>query len=318
MPAAGSPPVPAVPQLRVAIVGDVGHPWSHTILFAHCLNGLCAEEAAARGLPLPGLPAASGARAVALWSPDARAGQEAARALGLAWVMRLADVPSVADGAVLSDDQDQERLRITEWAETLIAAGTRNLLVDKALAERPAQARQLVAAAARHQVNLLAGSGLRWSLPLEKLARDAATDRLLTGEASVPNGRILFYGSHAVDPLLRVWDAPAAWVETAGPRGRHTITIGGPDGRVLTCHVVEGARYAFEYALCGARGRYHATVEGEEVYRCHARFAAAFVQMAVSGRMPVPYAALSAAAEIVAAAVESEQAGGRRIPLRGA
>ena len=41
------PAADGVPRARVVVVGDVGHPWSHTLLLARCLNGLTAEGAQA-------------------------------------------------------------------------------------------------------------------------------------------------------------------------------------------------------------------------------------------------------------------------------
>lgn len=250
-----------------------------------------------------------GAEVVAVWDED----REAARLLA-----EIAHIPHVCakpeemmgevDGVLICEDRVRQHQR---QAPPFLRAKMPTF-IDKVLSTEPDEAAELVALARECGAPLLSSSSLRFARELREAEPQLeAAQPLLTATAIGP-ADLRYYGIHPISVLQQVMGAGIEWVQNLGREGEEVIVLAWRDGRRGVLQVYEKIRYTFEFRFHGENGHVFFPVADEIYYK---NMLDAFVEMVSTGKPPYPPEDEVEVIRVLAAARQSRDEGGRRIPL---
>ncbi len=270
----------------------------HANVWAGILNGFDAERAEAEDWPDTGAGhrRIEGARITRLWDPDRERAERMARVYEIETVCDSPEeLAEDVDAGIIGEDARFDKL---PYAQPFLERGLPSYL-DKPLALRADEAREIVAVAERHGAPLLSCSGWRFSDGAEYLrAQMSATGgaELLIGVVSMSSFDV--YAIHPVEMALGLMGAEVAGVANVGEEGRDVARLRWEDGRQAVLHMydrsIKGGR---RFLIYGPDG--HA--ETADLGEIHPPLLEAFLEMCRTRVSPVPAGEMVEAVAIVEA-----------------
>ena len=276
----------------------------HGSVWAGILNGFDAERAREQVWPDMGAGhrRLEGARITRLWDPDRERAERMARVFGIGTVCdEPEELAEDVDAGLIGEDGRFEKL---PFARPFLERGLPTY-IDKPLALRSEEAREIVSVAEQHGAPMLSCSGWRFCAGAQHLRSKMAEiggARLLIGIVTM--SRFSVYAIHPVDTALGLMGAGVAGVANAGEEGRDVVRLRWEDGRQAVLHMYDrGIAGGRRFIVYGPDGHAETADFGE----IHPPLLEQFLQMCRTGRPPVSSAEMIEAVEIVEAIV----------PLRG-
>jgi len=265
-------------------------------VWASILNGFDAERAQAEDWPDMGAGhrRLEGARITRLWDPNRENAERMACVYGIETVCdepeQLADD---VDAGLIGEDGRFDKLT---YARPFLERGL-PCYVDKPLALRADEAREIVALSERHGAPMLSCSGWRFcdgAQHLRAQMADIGGARLLIGIVSMSKFDV--YAIHPVDMALGLMGPGVAGVVNAGDEGCDVVRLRWEDGRQAVLHMydrsIAGGRHFMVYGPDG-----HA--ETGDLGEIHPPLLEQFLQMCRTGESPLASKEMVEAVEIV-------------------
>jgi virulence factor len=270
----------------------------HGSVWAGILNGFDAERAEAEDWPDTGAGhrRLEGARITRLWDPNHERAERMARVFGIETVCdSYEELADDVDAGIIGEDARFDKL---PFARPFLERGLPTYL-DKPLALRASEAREIVAVAERHGAPLLSCSGWRFCDAAEYLRAQMSAiggAELLIGVVSMSSFDV--YAIHPVEMTLGLMGAGVAGVANVGEAGRDVARLRWEDGRQAVLHMydrsIAGGRRFIVYGPDG-----HA--ETGDFGEIHPPLLEVFLQMCRTREMPIPAEEMVEAVAIVEA-----------------
>lgn len=240
---------------------------SHVVAFASRLNhaGVAENQWVDGAMVVAGCPGESAL------APDRLAGYTAeAKKLGIPLVDKPADLLGKVDGVIVASLDGTVHL---ERAKPFLEAGL-PVFIDKPFACSAAQARAIVALAARHKAPLFSSSSLRYAP--EVLAARAELGPLEGAAAWGPgslsgdnkrNPGLFHYGIHAAEMLYALLGPGCKRVTAVSQPGATAVTGEWADGRIGTVRAIRKGASGFGFSAWGAKAARSGAVSTDVIYR---------------------------------------------------
>jgi predicted dehydrogenase len=189
-----------------------------------------------------------------------------------------------------------------------------------------AEARELVALAARHRAPVFSSSALRYAPDVLKLLADEKLGRALgavcygpaplaePADGKVRNPGLFHYGIHAAEMLYTVMGPGCAQVSCIHEDGVDIVTGRWRDGRLGTVRGIRQGERVYGLLLFGEKGVVHRRVQAGPVYRELLRRVVGFFESHTS---PVPVVETVELMAFLEAALVSAGNGGSAVSLTG-
>ena len=269
-------------MIRLSLVG--GSHVFHGKFFGAILNGC--GEGHAHGEWSVGANAQriEGARIVKVWEPVRGQAEVYAKARQVDEVAgSLEECAEDVDGVLIPDDVSLSHQR---WAPLFIERKL-PLFIDKPLAPTHEQAAEVVALAVAAGCPIMSTSAIRFSKEVEEFLfrREETVGDIHSAFATAPNGRLVFYGIHAVELLATIMGTDVESVENHGSPLDHWVQLNYTDGRRAVVVVSQKMRQ-IGGVFYGTKGyeAFHTTDSGY-YYRNQLLH---FIEMVKTRKPPVP------------------------------
>lgn len=232
--------------------------------------------------PLPPMPGK--ARVVALWDDDPAHAEELGRRFEIEHVChRIEDALEKADAAILVDNVEMTHQR---WLKPVLERGL-PVFIDKPIAPTYKEAAEIVELAEKYNALMFSSSALRFAKELEQWKRSLQEgERPELAVACGPNGRFLFYGIHPFEAVYSVIGPGVKSVHRTGVPGRHAVRVEWESGQTGVFVVDERVR-GFSFSFYTSRAQYPVTITDSQYF--YHNLMVAFVEMVVTGKIPVPW-----------------------------
>jgi len=270
----------------------------HGNVWAGILNGFEAARAEAEDWPDMGAGhrRLEGARITRLWDPNRENAERMARVFGIETVCdSYEELAEDVDAGLIGEDGRFDKLT---YARPFLERGLPTY-IDKPLALKADEAREICALAEAHGAPMFSCSGWRFCDGAQHLRAEMAEfggARLLIGIVSMSKFDV--YAIHPVDTALGLMGSRVAGVANAGDVGRDITRLRWEDGRQAVLHMydrsIAGGRRFIVYGPDG-----HA--ETADFGEIHPPLLEQFLQMCRTTEAPVSSAEMIEAARIVEA-----------------
>ncbi|MCB0079904.1 MAG: Gfo/Idh/MocA family oxidoreductase [Caldilineaceae bacterium] len=249
-------------------IGLLGSDNSHAERFSELLN--CPEH--------PNYLANADARIVAIWGQDAeRTAQVAEKGKIDKIVAEPTDMLGQVDAVICVTRHGGRHLGLVR---PYLEAGVPTF-VDKPIATEPADARAIVALAAKHNTPFTSYSTVRFSADTQAFLQTAqGLGGVRVGVYSGPATRRsvygggIFYAIHSIELMLMVQGTGIEWVHAVeGPavdeagNGNMTAICAWPDGATATLELTVDAQYSFQALALGRAGSHGTRLDISDCYR---------------------------------------------------
>ncbi|MGI5819868.1 MAG: Gfo/Idh/MocA family protein [Armatimonadota bacterium] len=270
----------------------------HANVWAGILNGFDAERAKAEHWPDTGAGhrRVEGARITRLWDPDHERAERMARVFGIETVCdSYEELADDVDAGIIGEDTRFDKL---PYARPFLERGLPCYL-DKPLALRADEAREIVAVAGRHGAPLLSCSGWRFCDGARSLREQMPAiggAQLLIGVVAI--ARFDVYAIHSVEMALGLMGSGVVGVANVGEEGRDIARLRWEDGRQAVLHLSDSSiARGRRFMICGPGG----CAETADLGEIHPPLLEVFVRMCRTGEMPIPPEEMVEAVAIVEA-----------------
>jgi len=268
-------------MIKIGLVG--GAKIWHGMTFAMLFNGF--DEKKVKKLkwgPHYTSRVARDARITHIWDPKRKDAEEVADVCSIENVVRRKeDMIGPIDGVLIADDCTMRHQR---RAEPFITARIPTF-IDKPLSPDIAEATRIVRLARKCGTPIMSSSSIRYARELEALRRDMKKlGRIMTGNAICAN-ELMFYGIHALEPLLALVGTDVESVRNVGKKGNDVVALRFRDGRIFTVTVLKGIRGLFQVTLYGEKGWGRMTALDYDYLYCNQM--RHFVKMVRTGKEPI-------------------------------
>jgi len=265
--------------LKLAIIG--GADAYHAVAFSTLFNTGPRRSQFAGRADVPDL--SSRARVVSVWDEVREPAEKLAREHEIGRVAAsIAEAVDGVDGALLIDDHmDQHR-----WAPAMIEAGV-PYFHDKPLAPTYARAQEIVQMAKAKGALMFSSSSIRHARELLAelpALRDEGGPKFAVG--FVPRGEIMYYGIHALEPVLSVMGVRTKEMKYARSGSAHLVSLSWEDGREALFVMDDRIKHI---ALNFYTEKQAHVIQTTDEWAYYGNQMAAFLDMMETKRIPVPW-----------------------------
>ena len=249
-------------------IGILGSDNSHAERFSELLN--CADH--------PNYLPNADARVVAIWGQNT---ERTAQVAGHGKIEQIVAEPTAmlgqVDAVICVTRHGGRHLNLVR---PYLEAGV-PVFVDKPLATEPADAREIVALAEKHNTPFTSYSTVRFSADTRAFVQKTSElggirVGVYSGPATRRNtyGGVIFYAVHSIELMLTVQGTGIEWVQAVeGPavdeagNGNMTAICAWPDGATATLELTVDAQYSFQALTLGREGSHATKLNISDCYR---------------------------------------------------
>lgn len=273
----------AKPSLRIALIGGLDEYHAHA--FSKLINVDWQDEDTRRRDLQNGFPEMpADVKITAAWDPNPEKTERLASMYGIDHpCTTLEEALDRADAIIIPDDAVLTHHR---WALPVMERRL-PFFLDKPMAPSYIEAKHIVEQARAVGAVMFSSSALAFTRELAAISpRLDEEGGVKLAVAAGPNGKFLFYGIHPVTAVYSLFGPGIVSVQNTGTPGHHAVRFEWKSGRT-GIFVVDPRVRGFALTLYTAKGAHHVTIQDSRYF--YFNLLVHFVQMAVTGKIPVPW-----------------------------
>jgi predicted dehydrogenase len=297
-------------------IGLVGLDTSHVIVFSKCFNKPGHADHVEGGRVVIGYPGGSEDFELS----RSRVGKFTEQ-LRDDFGLRIADAPeAVAEACDLLFITAADGRTHLDYVRKTIAA-CKPTFIDKPLAVKSEDAREIMRLGEQHHVPIMSASSLRYAPPLLEALADDALGRIAGVDAFGPmpieptQGGLFWYGIHTVEMISRVMGGGCREVRTTTAAKHDVVAATWSDGRIASLHGVRDAHGKFGAVIHREKGMQFVDAYGGSKRSAYAAMLDAVMRSLPQGKSDVDPKETVEVIRLIEAANESRDGGGAAVKL---
>jgi predicted dehydrogenase len=297
-------------------IGLVGCDTSHVIVFSKCFNKADHADHVEGGRVIMGYPGGS---------PDFELShsrvEKFTHQLRDEYGVKIAESPeAVAEACDLVFITAADGRTHLDYVRKTIAA-RKPTFIDKPLAVKSEDAREIMRLGEQHHVPIMSASSLRYAPPLLEALHDDALGKIAGADVFGPmpieptQGGLFWYGIHSVEMLSRIMGSGCAEVRTTTAQKHDIVAATWKDGRMGSVHGVRDAHGKFGATIHRAKGMQFVDAYGHTDRSAYANMLDAVMRSLPQGKSDVDPTDTIEVIRLIEAANESRANGGAAVKL---
>jgi len=268
-------------MLKIGLVGGA-KVW-HGMTFAMLFNGFDKKKVKKlKWAPYYESRIGKNVRITHIWDPKRKDAEEVADVCSIENVVKKAeDMIGHIDGVIIADDLTMKhQKRAAPFIKAKIPT-----FIDKPLSTDIAEAAKIIALAKKCGTPITSSSSIRYAKELEQLKKDMKKfGKIRFGHAICAND-LLFYGIHAIEPLMALVGTDVKTVQNVGKKGSDVVILKYADGSIFTVTVMAGVSGMFRVDIYGEKG--HGSMTATDADYFYGGQMKHFVRMVRTGKQPI-------------------------------
>ena len=297
-------------------IGLVGLDTSHVIVFSKCFNKPGHGDHVAGGKVVIGYPGGSDDFELSR-SRVKKFTEQVREQFGVA----IADSPeAVAEACDLLFITAADGRTHLDYVRKTIPL-RRPTFIDKPLAVKSEDAREIMRLGEQHHVPIMSASSLRYAPPLlaaladDSLGKIAGVDVFGPMPIEPTQGGLFWYGIHTVEMLNRAMGGGCAEVRTTTAAKHDVVTATWSDGRIGAVHGLRDAHGKFGAVIHRAKGMQFVDAHADAKRSAYATMLEAVMRSLPQGKSDVEPKETLEIIRLIVAANESRASGGTAVKL---